>query len=206
MQVSDESSVRCWGSGSGLCEKFPCGAQCSLNIFFTPSAYSNSGMAIPPTEFTQSIATLKFAFFIASISTRSSDNIDWICLCRNCFWVISPSWSTSENSNSSFSAIFNINSPSVAFKNSPWLLRSLRAFHCFGLWLAVIIIPPEAFSFFTAIPVVGVVAIPISVTSQPMPINVAVIILWTISPEIRASLPTIIKGRLFWEDSFIKVA
>ncbi|MPN04603.1 hypothetical protein SDC9_151846 [bioreactor metagenome] len=58
-------------------------------------------------------------------------------------------------------------------------------------------IPPDADSFTTAISVVGVVAIPTSTTSQPIPVRVPVMILCTILPDIRASLPTTIFGLAF---------
>ena len=55
--------------------------------------------------------------------------------------------------------------PSASLRNSPFSLRSLRAFHCLGLWLAVRMIPPAACSPVTANSVVGVEARPILTTS-----------------------------------------
>ena len=74
--------------------------------------------------------------------------------------------------------------------NSPLLLRSLRAFHCIGLWLAVIMMPPSACCWMTAISVVGVVESPRSITSMPMLCNVLHTRRFTMSPEMRASRPT----------------
>ncbi len=54
------------------------------------------------------------------------------------------------------------------------------------------IIPPSAFSAVTAISTVGVVARPKSITSKPIPIKFPTTIWCTISPEMRASLPTTI--------------
>ena len=152
---------------------------------------------MPPTELTQSTATLKLAALMASISTNSSDKTLWICSCRYCFCEILPSSSTGEKENSAVSASVRISSPSAALRNSPSWLSSFKAFHCLGLWLAVMIIPPAAISFVTAISVVGVVAMPISVTSQPMPMSVPMMMRCTISPEIRASRPTTMRGLLF---------
>ena len=98
----------------------------------------------------------------------------------------------SEKMKSSFLAISRIFFPSLSDKNSPSLFNNFNAFHCFGLWLAVKIIPPAAFSFFTATSTVGVVDKPISTTSNPQPIKVPVTILETNNPEILASLPTTI--------------
>ena len=73
--------------------------------------------------------------------------------------------------------------------NSPFSFSNLSAFHCFGLWLAVRIIPPFAFSSGTAISTVGVVESPRLITSIPKPIKVATTKSEIIGPEIRASLP-----------------
>ena len=58
-----------------------------------------------------------------------------------------------------------ISSPglSVAFlpvRNRPVPARNFRAFHCSGLWLAVMMTPPTALLSWTATSVVGVVAMP----------------------------------------------
>ena len=86
--------------------------------------------------------------------------------------------------------------PSSFVRNSPFELRSLSAFHCLGLWLAVIIMPPSALDIVTASSVVGVVASPILRTSTPIPIKVPHIMFLTISPEMRPSRPTTIFNRL----------
>ena len=52
--------------------------------------------------------------------------------------------------------------------------------------------PPHAFSITTAISVVGVVANPMFITSNPMPVSVASTSLLTIGPDMRASRPTTI--------------
>ena len=129
-----------------------------------------------------------------------------ICSWRYCSRVIFPSSSTGEKLKSSSSARESIRSPSSAFRNSPWLFNSFSAFHCLGLWLAVMMMPPWASSFTTAISVVGVVAMSISVTSHPIPSRVPVMIRCTMSPEIRASRPTTIRGRAERDDSLINVA
>ena len=72
----------------------------------------------------------------------------------------------------SLSAISKILAPSTASKNSPFSFNSFNAFHCFGLWLAVKIIPPSACSIGTATSTVGVVDNPTSTTSIPKPIKV----------------------------------
>ena len=82
--------------------------------------------------------------------------------------------------------------PSLSLKNSPFSLSSFSAFHCLGLWLAVMMIPPQAPSFFTAISVVGVVARPMLTTSMPTPHSVPLTMLSTIGPDRRASRPTTI--------------
>jgi hypothetical protein len=64
----------------------------------------------------------------------------------------------------SLSAIFKIFAPSSPFKNSPLAFNSFKAFHCFGLWLAVKIMPPSARSMGTATSTVGVVDNPKSIT------------------------------------------
>ena len=80
--------------------------------------------------------------------------------------------------------------PSSLLRNSPRLLSSLSAFHCLGLWLAVMMMPPSASAMVTASSVVGVVARPMSMTSNPIPMSVPQTMLLTISREMRASLPT----------------
>ena len=105
------------------------------------------------------------------------------------FSITSPKLSTSEKSKASFSAISKINSPSFPLKNSPFSFNNLSAFHCLGLWEAVNIIPPSAFSRGTAISTVGVVDKPKSITSIPSPTNVFITKLCIIGPEILASLP-----------------
>ena len=75
----------------------------------------------------------------------------------------------SEISAADYEAAAIAAAPSAAVRNSPFSFKSLSAFHCLGLWLAVKIIPPWAFSSVTAISVVGVVAKPILITSIPSP-------------------------------------
>ena len=82
--------------------------------------------------------------------------------------------------------------PSAAVRNSPSRLSSFRAFHWRGLCEAVMMIPPSAPLMRTASSVVGVVARPMLMTSKPIPISVPQTTFFTISPEMRASRPTII--------------
>jgi hypothetical protein len=79
----------------------------------------------------------------------------------------------------------------AADRNSPASVRSFKAFHSAGLWLAVIIMPPSAIEPVTAISTVGVVAIPRSVTLMPRPCSVVVTKLFTMLPDFRPSRPTI---------------
>ena len=144
-------------------------------IFFTPNASNKAGMAIPPTEFTQSTATEKPAFLMASTSTNFNDNTLSICLVIDVLsFFTCPKFSISTNSKSPVSAIRNTSLPSSAFRNSPFSFNSFNAFHCLGLWLAVRIIPPQAASHTTASSVVGVVARPKSTTSNPIPTRVPI--------------------------------
>ena len=101
-----------------------------------------------------------------------------------------PNILTSAKENASFSAIFSTSSPSFSEINSPLLFNNFNAFHCFGLWLAVMIMPPSAFSIGTANSTVGVVDKPISIASIPNPCSVPSTMLFIVSPDIRASLPT----------------
>ena len=59
-----------------------------------------------------------------------------------------------------------------ASKNSPLLLSNFKAFHCFGLWLAVSMMPPSACSIITAISTVGVVDKSRLITFIPKPTSV----------------------------------
>ena len=111
--------------------------------------------------------------------------------------LIFPRLSTFSKKNSLLFIKFNNCFPSSALINSPFSFKSLSAFHCFGLWLAVKMIPPSAFSFGTAISTVGVVDKPIFTTSIPIPCRVPTQIFSTISPEILASLPITIFNFLF---------
>ena len=139
------------------------------------------------------MTTLKLAALIASTSTRANLSTAFICFSSYLsLYVQLPMLSISLYVTFLLFDIFSISFPSALLKNSPFSLRSLSAFHCFGLWLAVRIIPPSAPSIVTANSVVGVVANPIFITSQPHPIRVPVTISLTISPEILASLPTTI--------------
>ena len=65
-------------------------------------------------------------------------------------------------------------------------------FHCDGLWLAVSTIPPAAFNSVTMTAVLGVVAIPRSMTSLPPASNPLVTALRTMSPLGRESRPSTI--------------
>ena len=147
-------------------------------------------MMIPPTEFTASRATLNPALRTASASTASRASTASICLSVKSFSSIWPIESTSQKSKFSSSAHSSIAAPSAALRNSPRSLSSLSAFHCFGLCDAVSIIPPSAFSKMTAISVVGVEAYPALMTSTPQESNVPQTTCSTISPDMRASLPT----------------
>ena len=182
-------SPKCSLSGSGLCGKCPVGSQYSFTTS-TPNSSNNLGMAIPPVELTPSTTTLKPTFLMVSASTKGSSKTSsiWISIYES-FLVISPKSSTSANSKSSFSAKTKIFAPCSASKNSPFSFSNLRAFHCLGLWLAVKMIPPSAFSKGTAISTVGVVDNPKSITSIPSPTKVETTKFWIISPDKRASLP-----------------
>gem|GEM_PF-6066826 len=81
---------------------------------------------------------------------------------------------------------------SISFKNSQSEFSNLRAFRCSGLWLAVMIIHHCAFSWTTAISVVGVVANHIWITEIHIPISVDTTKFSTISQDKRASFHTTI--------------
>ncbi len=188
--ILSDKSIRCSGRGSGLCGKWPLGSQYRQVMLLIPNALSRAGTKIPPVEFTASTTMLKFALEMMLLSTRGRARTASMCFCRYVLSVvIVPRSSTSANSNASLSAIDNTSSPSLPEMNSPFSLSNFRAFHCFGLWLAVRIIPPLAFSIGTAISTVGVVDSPRSITSIPKPQRVEVTKLEIISPEIRASRP-----------------
>ena len=102
--------------------------------------------------------------------------------------------STPGQVKSAFAAACIMAWPSSSLRNSPLELRSFRAFHSLGLCEAVRMIPPSALLKMTAISVVGVEAIPASITSTPQAIRVPVTRDSTISPEMRASRPTTILG------------
>ena len=141
-------------------------------------------MTIPPTEFTASTATVKFALAIASRSTsfRASTCSMW-----RMFHVSSlnsvPRPSTPTNSNASASAIRRTSLPCSSLRNSPF---------SFGLCDAVMIMPPQAFMPATATSVVGVLAKPMLTTSNPIPRKVEETRSLTIPPDSRASRPTTI--------------
>ncbi len=80
--------------------------------------------------------------------------------------------------------------PAASSRNSPAASSSLRAFHCAGLWLAVMMMPPSARCEVTASSVVGVVARPRSTTSKPMAASVPHTRCRIMSPVTRASRPT----------------
>ena len=156
----------------------------------TPNRSKSLGMAIPPVELTASTTTRNFFFWIASGVTkgRASTSSIWRSIYRSS-WVSLPKWSTVAKEKSFSWAILKIAFPSWSETNSPLSLRSFRAFHSLGLWLAVRIIPPLAFSKGTATSTVGVVLSPILITSIPKPISVYCTKFWIISPEMRASRP-----------------
>ena len=185
------SSTRFAGSGSGLCAKSPVGLQLRP-IHLTPRRLRSLGIMMPPTEFTASTTTVNFAALMASTSTAGRARTASRCLSVKSSSSIWPRLSTSAKLKSSFSARSRTAWPSIAVRNSPLSLRSLRAFHCLGLWLAVRMIPPSALANSTAISVVGVDAKPHFTTSIPQPMRVPTTSCSTISPDIRASLPTTI--------------
>lgn len=89
----------------------------------------------------------------------------------------------------------NTSFPSEADKNSPFPLSNFKAFHSPGLWLAVIITPPEADNPTTANSTVGVVANPRSTTVIPSLLNVVETNKAISVPDFLASLPrTTFKG------------
>ncbi len=101
-----------------------------------------------------------------------------------------PSSVTGAKEYESSAAIASTSLPCASLRNSPFSFRSLSAFHCTGLWLAVMMMPPQAFSAVTAISVVGVDARPMFTTSKPIPHRVDTTMPLTISPLRRASRPT----------------
>ena len=184
-----ESSSRFFGSGSGLWAKWPVGSQLSPT-HSTPSLSSRRGIIMPPTEFTASRTTLKPALRIASQSTAGRSSTASIWRSVKSVSSTTPMESTSQKSKSSLSAQSSMACPSAAFRNSPFSLSSLSAFHCLGLCEAVSMMPPSASSNTTAISVVGVEAKPAFTTSTPQASRVPTTRFSTISPLIRASLPT----------------
>ena len=166
--------------------------------FSTPRDFSSCGRIIPPTELTQSIATVNPAFLIAFMSTRLRARIRSICFFPHVSSCSSdPVKSFEIKSKSSLAAISRTFIPSRADKNSPFSLSNFKAFHSAGLWLAVIIIPPSAYVPVTASSTVGVVAIPRSITFIPRLRKVVVTRLFTIIPDLRASRPTTTLSRVF---------
>ena len=81
--------------------------------------------------------------------------------------------------------------PSSPLTNSPCSFNNLRAFHSFGLWLAVNMMPPSASSNTTAISTVGVVLNPKCTTSIPRANKLCSTKASTINPLILPSRPTI---------------
>lgn len=155
--------------------------------------FSNSGRIIPPTEFTQSIATWKSAFAdsLHINQLQCQYTVNMLLIVSIVFTIAAQMvyiskfklFSLSDTKN--FISFFLIQKLSFSFS-------SFRAFHCLGLWLAVRIIPPHAPSIVTASSVVGVEAKPMFTTSNPIPIRVPHTTFFTISPEMRASRPTTI--------------
>ena len=196
-RIFADKSVRCSGSGSGLCGKCPVGSQYISVIFVTPKARSIAGTKIPPVEFTASTTILKSAEAIAALSTNGKAKIASMCFCKyESSLRTVPRSSTSAKTKRSCSAIFKTTSPSAPLMNSPFSLSNFKAFHCFGLWLAVKIIPPCASSIGTATSTVGVVESPKLITSIPSPIRVDTTRSEIIAPEMRASRP--ITTRIFF--------
>ena len=187
--TSSDKSDKCSFKGSGLCGKCPVGSQ-YRRIVFTPNASNSAGMATPPMEFTPSTTAVNLASLMALTSTSGCLHTACMCFSK---WVSScvtfPKSSTSAKVKFSSSTKAKIAAPAAASKNSPSAFKSFKAFHCFGLWLAVKIIPPNAFSWGTAISTVGVVAKPKSITLSPNPTKVCVTSDCIISPDKRASLP-----------------
>ena len=181
--------MRLAGRGSGLCANSPVGSQLS-STHLTPSLLSRRGIMIPPTELTASSTTVNPAALIASLSTAGRFSTASRCSSVKSCSSTTPSSSTGAKSNASFSAHSSMAAPSVAFRNSPFSLRSLSAFHWRGLWEAVRMIPPSAPENVTAISVVGVEAKPAFTTSTPQAMSVPQTMFSTISPLRRASLPT----------------
>ena len=149
-----------------------------------------AGTKIPPVELTASTTIEKSAVAMAWLFTIGSAKIASICFCRYVSsFVTLPRSSTSAKLNAFCSAMVNTILPSSPVINSPFSFNNLSAFHCFGLWLAVIMIPPCAFSNGTAISTVGVVDSPRFTTSIPNPTSVEETKSEIISPEILASRP-----------------
>ncbi len=80
--ISSEIWVRLAGNGSGLCANCPVASQLSLMTLSTPNSSSSFGKINPPTEFTQSIATVKFSFLMAFLFTKSK-----LITSLMCAWV-----------------------------------------------------------------------------------------------------------------------
>ena len=100
-----------------VCANCPVGAQFNSTTFFSPNAFKSFGMTMPPTELTASTATVKFAFRMASTSTKSSAST--LSMCRRVyvsFLYSCPKLSTSANVKASFSAIASTSLPSASLK------------------------------------------------------------------------------------------
>ena len=163
--ISSIMPCRFFSKGSGLWAKSPLGSPL-MSLHDTFSCSRSFGSITPPTELIVSTQTLKRECFIASRSTYFNCSTASMC-----FWskelssMYLPKWSTSAYSKFSSSASRSTSLPSSLLRNSPSWLSSFSAFHCRGLWLAVIMIPPSAFAMLTASSVVGVVASPMFITS-----------------------------------------
>jgi len=72
--------------------------------------------------------------------------------------------------------------PWASVKKKPPLPINLRALYSIGLWLAVTATPPAAPALLTANSTYGVVAIPISIISQPDAIKPAAVAFEIIGP------------------------
>ena len=189
-RIFADKSVKCSGRGSGLCGKCPVGSQYISVIFVTPNARNIAGTKIPPVEFTASTTMLKSAAAIAALSTNGRAKMASMCFCKyESSLRTLPKSSTSAKIKRSCSAILNTSSPSFPLMNSPFSFNNFKAFHCFGLWLAVKIIPPCACSNGTATSTVGVVESPRLITSIPSPSRVETTKSDIMAPEMRASRP-----------------
>ena len=152
--------------------------------------------ALQPAPFTLSTTTFRLAARIAAISTSAST----FATC-----VASAEVSRSMRPNSVGPASFRSRSlkrRTISFASSgggatPSPSRHFRPFHSIGLWLAVHTMPPSALWCCTITPAVGVMAMPRSITSQPVLASPAATALRKASPLGRESRASTTRGRSF---------